>query len=152
MYRLGFSGQDTAMRMPLLGRVRRTIRAWSAQGCGRHSSPAASARYSARRRPGPRRELPRLYLSLDRDSAQTHKESGPTRCAITKPGQTTANRLECLAMANHALVTRRTLAATLAAAIPAGAVSGPQLVPDHWGDDAELLELGRELDAAVHDA
>ena len=55
-------------------------------------------------------------------------------------------------MANHALVTRRTLAATLAAAIPAAAVSGPSLVSDDWGDDAELLELGRQLDAAVHEA
>src|SRR4051794_25751889 len=36
-----FWTQDTAMRPPLLGRVRRTIRAWSEQGCGRHSSPAA---------------------------------------------------------------------------------------------------------------
>ena len=55
-------------------------------------------------------------------------------------------------MANHALVTRRTLGATLAAAIPAAAVSGPSLVSDDWGDDAELLELGRQLDAAVHEA
>src|SRR3954451_15229440 len=54
-----FWTQDAAMRPPVLGRVRRTIRAWSAQGCDRHSSPAASARCSAQRRPGPRREPPR---------------------------------------------------------------------------------------------
>src|SRR4051794_28854724 len=65
-----FWTQDTAMRPPLLRRVRRTIRAWSAQGCGRHSSPAASARCSARRRPGPRREPPRHC-----------GKSGPTRPA-----------------------------------------------------------------------
>src|SRR4051794_14940731 len=65
-----FWTQDTAMRPPLLRRVRRTIRAWSEQGCGRHSSPAASARYSARRRPGPRREPPRHC-----------GRSGPTRPA-----------------------------------------------------------------------
>src|SRR4051812_10958975 len=38
-----FWTQDTAMRPPLLGRVRRTIRAWSEPGCGGHSSPAARA-------------------------------------------------------------------------------------------------------------
>ena len=62
--------QDTAMRPPVLGRVRRTIRASSAQGCDRHSSPAASARCSARRRPGPRHEPPRHG-----------GKSGPTRPA-----------------------------------------------------------------------
>src|SRR4051794_19802711 len=65
-----FWTQDAAMRPPVLGRVRRTIRAWSAQGCDRHSSPAASARCSAQRRPGPRREPPRHC-----------GKSGPTRPA-----------------------------------------------------------------------
>src|SRR3954453_4739903 len=53
-----FWTQDAAMRPPVLGRVRRTIRAWSAQGCDRHSSPAASARCSAQRRPGAGGEPP----------------------------------------------------------------------------------------------
>src|SRR3954454_21423713 len=66
-----FWTQDTAMRPRLLGRVRPTIRAWSEQGCGRHSSPAASARYSAQRRPGPQREPPRQC-----------GKSGPTRPAL----------------------------------------------------------------------
>ena len=50
-------------------------------------------------------------------------------------------------MATHALITRRTLAATLAA-VPAAAVAGP-LVTDARHDDAELLELGRQWEEAV---
>jgi hypothetical protein len=50
-------------------------------------------------------------------------------------------------MATHALITRRTLAATLAA-VPAAAMAGP-LATDARHDDAELLELGRQWETAV---
>src|SRR4051794_17254971 len=53
-------------------------------------------------------------------------------------------------MATHADIARRTLAATLAAAIPTATLAGP-LSADTCCT-AELLELGRKLDEAVREA
>ena len=52
-------------------------------------------------------------------------------------------------MATHALITRRTLAATLAATIPAAAMAGPVTAATVGNPDAELFDLFRQWEAAV---
>ena len=48
----------------------------------------------------PRRKRRGSFICRLTGTPRRLTKSGPTRCAITKPGLTTANRLECLAMAN----------------------------------------------------